>query len=78
MSTAIPAKPGFLQELSQALERDQFELWYQPTWYAQEKTIHGFEACCAGGTLSKALCCLVCLSLAGANRLNYSGGQLGH
>jgi EAL domain-containing protein (putative c-di-GMP-specific phosphodiesterase class I) len=29
---------------SQALERDQFELWYQPTWYAQEKTIHGFEA----------------------------------
>ncbi|WP_320709732.1 putative bifunctional diguanylate cyclase/phosphodiesterase [Enterobacter asburiae] len=44
MSTAIPAKPGFLQELSQALERDQFELWYQPTWYAGEKTIHGFEA----------------------------------
>ncbi|MCM7166463.1 MULTISPECIES: putative bifunctional diguanylate cyclase/phosphodiesterase [Enterobacter] len=44
MSTAIPAIPGFLQELSQALERDQFELWYQPTWYAQEKTIHGFEA----------------------------------
>ncbi|CAM6796264.1 MULTISPECIES: putative bifunctional diguanylate cyclase/phosphodiesterase [Enterobacter] len=44
MSTAIPAKPGFLQALSQALERDQFELWYQPTWYAQEKTIHGFEA----------------------------------
>lgn len=44
MSTAIPAKPDFLQELSQALERDQFELWYQPTWYAQEKTIHGFEA----------------------------------
>jgi diguanylate cyclase (GGDEF)-like protein len=43
MSTAIPAKPGFLQELSQALERDQFELWYQPTWHA-EKTIHGFEA----------------------------------
>ncbi|MBF9770045.1 putative bifunctional diguanylate cyclase/phosphodiesterase [Enterobacter asburiae] len=44
MSTAIPAKPGFLQELSQALERDQFELWYQPTWHAGEKTIHGFEA----------------------------------
>ena len=44
MSTAIPAKPGFLQELSQALERDQFELWYQPTWDAGEKTIHGFEA----------------------------------
>ncbi|MFZ5337808.1 putative bifunctional diguanylate cyclase/phosphodiesterase [Enterobacter asburiae] len=44
MSTAIPAKPGFLQELSQALERDQFELWYQPTWHARDKTIHGFEA----------------------------------
>ncbi|WP_326466636.1 EAL domain-containing protein [Enterobacter wuhouensis] len=44
MSTAVPAKPGFLQELSQALERDQFELWYQPTWYAGQKTIHGFEA----------------------------------
>ena len=44
MSTAIPAKPGFLQELSQALERDQFELWYQPTWHAEDKTIHGFEA----------------------------------
>lgn len=44
MSTAIPAKPGFLQELSQALESDQFELWYQPTWHAGDKTIHGFEA----------------------------------
>lgn len=44
MSTAVPAKPGFLQELTQALERDQFELWYQPTWHAEEKTIHGFEA----------------------------------
>ncbi|MCK7337828.1 putative bifunctional diguanylate cyclase/phosphodiesterase [Enterobacter cloacae] len=44
MSTAIPANPGFLQELTQALERDQFELWYQPTWHAEEKTIHGFEA----------------------------------
>ncbi|MEG5643151.1 bifunctional diguanylate cyclase/phosphodiesterase [Enterobacter asburiae] len=44
MSTAILAKPGFLQELSQALERDQFELWYQPTWHAGDKTIHGFEA----------------------------------
>jgi diguanylate cyclase len=44
MSTAVPAKPGFLQELSKALEREQFELWYQPTWLAQTKTIHGFEA----------------------------------
>ena len=44
MSTEAPAKPGFLQELSQALERDQFELWYQPTWLAEHNTIHGFEA----------------------------------
>ncbi|WP_449541677.1 putative bifunctional diguanylate cyclase/phosphodiesterase [Enterobacter ludwigii] len=44
MSTAIPANPGFLQELTQALERDQFELWYQPTWHAKDTTIHGFEA----------------------------------
>ncbi len=44
MSTAVPAQPGFLQELYQALESDQFELWYQPTWHAEEKTIHGFEA----------------------------------
>ena len=44
MSTTVPAQPGFLQALSQALERDQFELWYQPTWHAEDKTIHGFEA----------------------------------
>lgn len=44
MSTTAPAEPGFLQELSQALERDQFELWYQPTYIAEENTIHGFEA----------------------------------
>ncbi|UQQ28975.1 bifunctional diguanylate cyclase/phosphodiesterase [Enterobacter bugandensis] len=44
MSTAVPAQPGFLQELYQALESDRFELWYQPTWHAKEKTIHGFEA----------------------------------
>ncbi|HCM9228517.1 MULTISPECIES: putative bifunctional diguanylate cyclase/phosphodiesterase [Enterobacter] len=44
MSTAIPAQPGFLQELYQALESDRFELWYQPTWHAKDKTIHGFEA----------------------------------
>jgi predicted signal transduction protein with EAL and GGDEF domain len=61
MSTAIPAKPGFLQELSQALERDQFELWYQPTWYA-ERLSTVLKPFCAGGILSKALCCLVCLS----------------
>ena len=44
MSTVIPAEPGFLQELSQALERDQFELWYQPTYIADQNAIHGFEA----------------------------------
>ncbi|HBU6129792.1 putative bifunctional diguanylate cyclase/phosphodiesterase [Enterobacter sp. 168J2] len=44
MSTAVPAQPGFLQELSQALERERFELWYQPTWHAEDKTIRGFEA----------------------------------
>ncbi|HDR2792680.1 MULTISPECIES: putative bifunctional diguanylate cyclase/phosphodiesterase [Enterobacter] len=44
MSTTAPAEPGFLQELTQALERDQFELWYQPTYIAEENTIHGFEA----------------------------------
>ena len=44
MSTAIPANPDFLQELTQALERDQFELCVSPTWHAEERTIHGFEA----------------------------------
>lgn len=44
MSTAVPAKPAFLQELAQALEREQFELWYQPTYLADQNTIHGFEA----------------------------------
>ncbi|MGQ5721057.1 putative bifunctional diguanylate cyclase/phosphodiesterase [Enterobacter bugandensis] len=44
MSTAVPAQPGFLHELYQALESDRFELWYQPTWHAKDKTIHGFEA----------------------------------
>lgn len=44
MSASVPTQPAFLQELSQALERDQFELWYQPTWLTEHKTIHGFEA----------------------------------
>ncbi|MDX6022414.1 EAL domain-containing protein [Scandinavium sp. V105_16] len=34
----------FLQDLTQALERDQFELWYQPKYHARSKTIFGFEA----------------------------------
>ncbi|MGU3412401.1 putative bifunctional diguanylate cyclase/phosphodiesterase [Enterobacteriaceae bacterium C34A] len=34
----------FLQDLTQALERGQFELWYQPKYHAGSKTIYGFEA----------------------------------
>lgn len=34
----------FLQDLTQALERDQFELWYQPKYHAGNKSIYGFEA----------------------------------
>ncbi|QKN84027.1 putative bifunctional diguanylate cyclase/phosphodiesterase [Scandinavium goeteborgense] len=34
----------FLQDLTQALERDQFELWYQPKYNALNKSIYGFEA----------------------------------
>lgn len=34
----------FLQDLTQALERDQFELWYQPKYSAVNKNIYGFEA----------------------------------
>lgn len=34
----------FLQELTQALERNQFELWYQPKYHANDKSIYGFEA----------------------------------
>lgn len=44
MSTTVPARPAFLQELAQALEREQFELWYQPTYHADQHAIHGFEA----------------------------------
>ena len=34
----------FLQDLTQALERGQFELWYQPKYHVNEKRIYGFEA----------------------------------
>lgn len=44
MSKAISAEPSFLQDLSQALEREQFELWYQPTYIVEPHEIHGFEA----------------------------------
>ncbi|WP_411914237.1 EAL domain-containing protein [Pseudocitrobacter cyperus] len=33
-----------LQDLTQALERNQFELWYQPKFHVQENRIYGFEA----------------------------------
>lgn len=33
-----------LQDLTQALERNQFELWYQPKYHVQENRIYGFEA----------------------------------
>lgn len=33
----------FLQDLTQALERGQFELWYQPKYHVKEKRICGFE-----------------------------------
>ncbi|WP_313625590.1 putative bifunctional diguanylate cyclase/phosphodiesterase [Kosakonia sp.] len=36
--------PLFLQDLSQALSRDQFELWYQPQYHAPEHALAGFEA----------------------------------
>ncbi|MGY5956947.1 EAL domain-containing protein [Kosakonia sp. BK9b] len=36
--------PLFLQDLSQALARDQFELWYQPQYTAPGHTLCGFEA----------------------------------
>ncbi|USR61974.1 putative bifunctional diguanylate cyclase/phosphodiesterase [Lelliottia amnigena] len=44
MSKSITAEPAFLQDLTQALEREQFELWYQPTYLADANEIHGFEA----------------------------------
>lgn len=34
----------FLQQLTQALEREQFELWYQPKYHARQQTLCGFEA----------------------------------
>ncbi|MNZ63129.1 Cyclic di-GMP phosphodiesterase Gmr [compost metagenome] len=44
MSKSLTAEPAFLQDLTQALEREQFELWYQPTYLADANEIHGFEA----------------------------------
>ncbi len=36
--------PPLLQDLSQALSRNQFELWYQPQYTAPGHTLCGFEA----------------------------------
>lgn len=33
-----------LQDLTQALEHKEFELWYQPKYHVQENRIYGFEA----------------------------------
>lgn len=44
METIAATPPTFLQELSQALERNQFELWYQPKYTAGDHSLAGFEA----------------------------------
>lgn len=44
MSQVVSATPGLLQELSQALDRRQFELWYQPKYSALQSDVCGFEA----------------------------------
>lgn len=44
METIADTPPTFLQELSQALEHDQFELWYQPKYTAGDHSLTGFEA----------------------------------
>ncbi|MEG1212929.1 MAG: EAL domain-containing protein [Leclercia sp.] len=44
MSQVVSATPALLQDLSQALARQQFEVWYQPKYYAQRNEIVGFEA----------------------------------
>ncbi len=44
MEAIADTPPTFLQELSQALEHDQFELWYQPKYTAGDRSLTGFEA----------------------------------
>lgn len=44
MEAIADTPPTFLQELSQALEHDQFELWYQPKYTAGDHSLTGFEA----------------------------------
>lgn len=44
MSGIFTTDPGFHKDLNLALERQQFELWYQPLYLAERHEIHGFEA----------------------------------
>ncbi|QMG40930.1 EAL domain-containing protein [Citrobacter freundii] len=44
MEAIADTPPTFLQELSQAIERNQFELWYQPKYTTGDHTLTGFEA----------------------------------
>lgn len=44
MEAIADTPPTFLQELSQALELNQFELWYQPKYTAGDHSLTGFEA----------------------------------
>ncbi|ELW9440523.1 EAL domain-containing protein [Pluralibacter gergoviae] len=44
MMNKIHNAAGFLQDLTLALEREQFELWYQPVYRAGSAEISGFEA----------------------------------
>lgn len=44
MEATVTTAPAFLQGLSQALARNEFELWYQPKYTASDHTLTGFEA----------------------------------
>ncbi|MGL5455281.1 MAG: putative bifunctional diguanylate cyclase/phosphodiesterase [Enterobacterales bacterium] len=44
MEALVTTAPAFLQDLSQALARHEFELWYQPKYTASDRTLAGFEA----------------------------------
>lgn len=44
MEAIVTTAPAFLQSLSQALARNEFELWYQPKYTASDHTLTGFEA----------------------------------
>ncbi|EGT4252659.1 EAL domain-containing protein [Citrobacter amalonaticus] len=44
MEAIVTTAPAFLQGLSQALARNEFELWYQPKYTAGDHTLTGFEA----------------------------------